>query len=233
MGSCKLRHDAVACAAALLEAHPLFAGADAASIARTLNFVRIVNVAKGETLFRKGDPGGALLVVIEGAVRIASLSPDGRELLFNIVGAGEIFGEIAALDGGPRTAEAIAQRDSILAVIDRRDVLSLVAANPTVALYFINFLCKRVRFVTDHIEGVLFLDVETRLARALRRIGGDRDEMLLTQRELGQAIGISRETVNQVLGGWRCRRLVRIDKGAIEILDRDAFDQLCAGAQPN
>lgn len=172
------------------------------------------------------------MVIVEGAVRITSMSPNGRELLFNLVGDGEMLGEIAVLDGGLRTAEAVAQSDCILAVIERRDLLALVAASPSAALYLINCLCKRLRFVTDHLEGVMFLDVEARLARALRRMGGDQEKMKLTQRDLGQSIGISRETVNQVLGDWRYRRIVRIEKGAIEILDREGFDRLCAGARP-
>jgi CRP-like cAMP-binding protein len=232
LGSSKPQHSAVARAADILAAHPLFGGANVETIAHTLRFAHLLNVRKGEAVFRKGDPGGSLMIIVEGAVRIASLSPDGRELLFNVVGGGEILGEIAALDGGARTAEAVAQSDCVLAVIDRRDVLALVAANPNVALFLINCLCKRLRFVTDHLEGVMFLDVESRLARAVRRFGADRNGVKLTQRDLGQAIGVSRETVNQVLGDWRGRRLIRVEKGAIEILDRDAFDRLCAGARP-
>ncbi|MEI2736628.1 MAG: Crp/Fnr family transcriptional regulator [Rhodoblastus sp.] len=232
LGSFKPRRSAAAQAADILAAHPLFCGADAATLSRTLRFARLINVAKGETLFRKGDPGGSLMVIVEGAIRITSMSPNGRELLFNLVGGGEMLGEIAVLDGGPRTAEAVAQSDCLLAVIERRDLLALVAASPEAALYLINCLCKRLRFVTDHLEGVMFLDVEARLARALRRMGGDQDKMKLTQRDLGQSIGMSRETVNQVLGDWRCRRIVRIEKGAIEILDREGFDRLCAGARP-
>jgi CRP/FNR family cyclic AMP-dependent transcriptional regulator len=232
MGYCQPERLVATQAVEALSGHPMFGDLDEATLERVRRFIHIARARRGDILFRKGEPGCFLMIVVEGAVKIVSPAADGREILLNVMRAGDMFGEISLLDGGPRTADAVAQTDCVLATINRRDIVALIKDNACVAMKFALYLCKTLRHTSDHIDGVMFLDVPTRLARALQRIGGETNAPVgLTQRELGQMIGVSRETVNQVLGDWRFRNLIRVDRNGIVVLDRVAFDRLCATAR--
>src|SRR5207302_11486347 len=121
------------------------------------SYARSRKVAGGTTLFAKGDPGTALFAVGTGTVKITVPSIDGREAMFNLLHAGEIFGEIALLDGRPRTADAVAMTDCELMVIERRDFLAFMHSEPSVAFRLIELLCARLRFASRHLEQVVFL----------------------------------------------------------------------------
>lgn len=218
-------------ASELLVAHPLFSGIDPGAIERLCRFMHLVQARKGKALFRKGDPGSFLMLVVEGAVKIVSTTADGHEGLLNVIKVGGVFGEIALLDGEPRTADAIAAADCSLLVMDRRDVIPFLEKNPKIAVHLIGALCKTLRRVSDHLESVMFLDAPARLARALLRFNGEQgDTVALTQRELGQAIGSARETVNQQLQSWQSQGLVRLEKGRVVILDPQAIENISEGA---
>ena len=136
-------------------------------------------VKRGAVLFRKDDPGSTLYAVCEGAVRISVPSKQGQDAIFNIVSRGEIFGEIALLDGGNRTADAIAIEDSELMLIERREFLPVLRAHPEVAINLIEILCSRLRRTSEQVEDIVFLDLPGRLAKALlalQRRGGGKSE---------------------------------------------------------
>jgi CRP/FNR family transcriptional regulator, cyclic AMP receptor protein len=221
---------------AALRSHPLFGGLSLEHIERLGTYATSRTYNRGATIFTKGDPGTSLFAVCAGTVRIGVPSRDGRDAVFNLVRPGEIFGEIALLDGRPRTADATALTHCELMVIDRRDFITLVASQPEIALKLIEVLCGRLRHTSEQVEDVLFLDLSGRLAKVLLRLtetgdysGGPR-KILMTQREIGQMIGMSRESTNKQLREWEDRNWVRLERGGIIILAPDALAAISASS---
>jgi CRP/FNR family transcriptional regulator, cyclic AMP receptor protein len=212
----------------LLRHHPVFGGLDAEHLDRLGTYATTRMYPRGTTIFTKGDPGTSLFAVCSGTIRIGVPSPDGRDAVFNLIREGEIFGEIALLDGQPRTADATAMTNCELMVIDRRDFVALVRSQPEIALKIIEVLCARVRRTSQQVEDVLFLDLPGRLAKQLLRLdnaekSAGRYKVSMTQRELGQMIGMSRESTNKQLREWEDRHWVRLERGGIVVLDADAL----------
>jgi len=212
----------------LLRHHPVFGGLDAEHLDRLGTYATTKTYARGTTIFTKGDPGTSLFAVCSGTIRIGVPSPDGRDAVFNLIREGEIFGEIALLDGQPRTADATAMTNCELMVIDRRDFVALVRSQPEIALKIIEVLCARVRRTSQQVEDVLFLDLPGRLAKQLLRLhsaekSAGRYRVSITQRELGQMIGMSRESTNKQLREWEERHWVRLERGGIVVLAPDAL----------
>jgi CRP/FNR family transcriptional regulator, cyclic AMP receptor protein len=151
--------------------------------------------------------------------------------VFNLVTKGDIFGEIALLDGRARTADAIAITDSELFVIERRDFLPLVREEPEIALKLIEILCARLRQTTQQAESLMFLHLPGRLAKALLRLNhGDRvareRKVAVTQRDLGSIIGMSRESTNRQLRLWEQKSWVRLERGGITILSVEELERI-------
>jgi CRP-like cAMP-binding protein len=190
-------------------------------------------VPAGVTLFAKGDPGAALFAVRAGTVKITVPSVDGREAMFNLLHAGEIFGEIALLDGEPRTADAVTMTDCEFTVIERRDFLTFVHAEPKVALKLIELLCARLRWASTHFEEVVFLNLPTRLARTLLRLSQDEatadGRLAITQRELSHMLGTTRESVNKQLRAWSREKWLSLERGGIRVLDAKALGEIAKG----
>jgi CRP/FNR family transcriptional regulator, cyclic AMP receptor protein len=209
---------------AVLRQHPLFAELDPKVIDRLLAYARSKSVPAGASIFARGDAGTGLFAVCSGTVKIASHSADGKDAVFNLLGAGDIFGEIALLDGRPRTANAVALTRCELITIDRRDFVPLVKDQPEIALKLIEVLCARLRHVSEHVEDVLFLDLPGRLAKTLLRLAGSVNpssrgrKVTITQREIGQIIGMSRESTNKQLREWQQQNWVRLERGGITVL---------------
>jgi len=213
----------------LLRNHPLFRELPSAVIERLASYMTRKAVKRGTPIFAKGDPGTGLMAVLSGTVKISVLSADGREVVLNIIHPGEIFGEIALLDGRPRTADAAAMSDCELALIERRDFVPFLQSQPDVVLRFIDILCLRLRHTSEHVEELMFLELPARLAKTLIRLTGDADatgggrKILITQREIGQMIGMSRESTNRQLRAWAKRKWIRIERGGITVLDAGAL----------
>jgi CRP-like cAMP-binding protein len=218
---------------ALLQANPFFRNLAAPVIERLVAHAVTRRVKKGTVLFRKDDAGSTLYAVCEGAIRISVPSQQGQDAIFNIVSRGEIFGEIALLDGGKRTADAIAIEDSELMLIERREFVPVLRSHPEVAINVIEILCSRLRRTSEQVEDIVFLDLPGRLAKALlqlQRRGGSRptEAIRVTQRELSQMIGVSRESVNKQLRSWERRKWLKIERGGVRILAPAALDGLVA-----
>jgi len=220
----------------LLKSHPLFASLGARAIERLGSRAVTQRVKRGTTIFSKGDAGSVLYAICCGAVRISVPSADGRDAVFNLLTAGEVFGEIAFFDGGPRTATATASTDCELMVIDRRDFLPLLKSKPELAFKLIEVLCARLRRTSEQVEDTIFLDLPERLAKVLLRLT-DRTEaarkVTLTQRELSHIIGMSRESTNKQLRAWESRNWVRLERGGIAILQPDALARVVAQGSQN
>ena len=200
----------------LLARAPLFSQFSADELSRLVSFMRVERYPARRVLVRKGDPGTSMMVVLEGRVQICTRSEEGREFVVNIINPGEVFGEIALLDGKERTADATAMADCELLVIERREFIPFLERHPEICTRLLAVLCERLRRTSEQVEDVLFLELPARLTKALLRLaashgramaGGQRIELKLSQRELGNMIGTSRETVTRVVkelkqDGW-------------------------------
>ena len=193
--------------------------------------------ASGRVIFRKGDPGTSLMAVLSGRVRISVYSEDGKEVILNLIDAGQMFGEIALLDGKERTAEATAMGLTTLAVLDRREFIPFLERNPKIAIRLLEVLCERVRRTSELVESVAFLDFGARLARLLLRLAetygeavgqGVRLDLKLSQTDLGSLIASTRESVNRQLNAWSADGVLALERGQITILDRAALEALAA-----
>ncbi len=207
---------------------PCFRPLNPAEIERLAAYARLEHFSRGTMIFSKGDAGSALMAVVSGSVKICVPSAEGKEIVFNLVNAGEVFGEIALLDGRPRTAHAVAMSDSEILVLDRREFVPFLRNNPDVALTLLAVLCARVRRTSEQVEDVLFLDLATRLAKLLlslaERTGNYR--LRVTQKELGQMIGLSRESIDERLQVWSARGWLHIEKGGLVLIDPGALAKL-------
>jgi CRP/FNR family transcriptional regulator, cyclic AMP receptor protein len=214
---------------AILQNHPLFGALGPALIEQLSAHAATKRIKRGTTIFSKGDQGSCLYAVSSGQVKITVPSGEGKDAVFNLIGPGQIFGEIALLDGGQRTADAVAARDTELIVIDRRDFIPLVHREPEIAIKLIEILCSRLRNTSEQVEDVIFLDLPARLAKTLLRLAGaePRDhKVAITQSELGQIIGVSREATNRQLREWEKSKWVKLEAGGVMLLRPDALAEL-------
>src|SRR5215471_12352362 len=187
----------------------------------------------GETIFLMDSPGDAMMAILEGHVRISVPSPEGKEIVLAILHPGEVFGEIALLDGKGRTADARAMTRCNIAVLDRRDVLTFFQRHPNAWPKLVEVLCERLRRTDEHLAEMALLEIPLRLAKALLRLlarderaGASAAKVGLTQRELGNMVGASRESVNKCLNEWQRRGIVSIDDNTITIVNRTVLKQM-------
>jgi CRP-like cAMP-binding protein len=180
-----------------------------------------------------GSQHDSMIAVLSGDVKISVPSAGGREVVLAVLHTGEVFGEIAMLDGKHRSADATALTACTLAILHRRDVLAALERNPAAWLGLIEVLCRRLRQTDQHLVDLALLEVPARLARTLLRTqdgvagaarakpGGS--DLRLTQRDLANMVGATRESVNKWLREWQRRGIVRVKGGAITIADRPAL----------
>jgi CRP/FNR family cyclic AMP-dependent transcriptional regulator len=216
---------------ALLRSHPFFRGLDSRIVDGLVPHALTRKVKRGTLLFRKGDAGTSLYVVCAGAVRVSAPSEHGKDAVFNLIVPGEIFGEIAFLDGGPRTADAVMIESGELMVIERRDFLPLLQDYPQLALRLLEVLCGRLRRTSQQLEDIVFLGLEPRLAKAVlylhqRSFSQSAQKLKVTQRDISQLIGISRESANKQLRRWERRKWLKLERGGMTILAPDALRRL-------
>jgi CRP/FNR family transcriptional regulator, cyclic AMP receptor protein len=169
-------------------------------------------------------------------VRVSAPSEEGKDAIFNLILPGEIFGEIAFLDGQPRTADAVMIKAGELMVIERRDFLPLLGDHPELALRLSEVLCGRLRHTSQQFEDMIFLDLEARLAKALHYLherSQPARKLKVTQREISQLIGIARESANKQLRAWERRKWLKLERGGMTILAPDALRRLVSENTPN
>jgi CRP-like cAMP-binding protein len=211
----------------------LFRGLSEARRVELVARAHVRTYARGDTIFVMGDEGDRLMAVLDGRVRISVTSPDGREMVLAILGPGEVFGEIAVLDGRERTADATAHTACTLAVVDRRDVLALLEREPAAWLSVVELLCGRLRTADQHMAEIALLDLPARLASTLLRMAegqggaaGEKPKLALSQRQLGEMVGASRESVNKCISQWQRTDIVRVDGATITLLNQTALRRL-------
>ena len=193
----------------LLAQTALFGDLDAADRAAVVARMRRVQFETNQMIFSRGDPGREIFLVIEGRIRLSVLSAEGRELSFAHAGPGELFGEIATLDGGERTAGATAIGPVMAMTLPQKALSELIEKNPKVASAAIRFLCQRLRDTDHKLEAIALHRIEVRLARlmlsaiklqgAVPKDGEVKLDLGLSQSEVGLLIGASRPKVNLAL----------------------------------
>jgi CRP/FNR family transcriptional regulator, cyclic AMP receptor protein len=159
-----------------------------------------------QPVFHLGEPGYSMMGVVVGSVRIWLPTPKGRDIILADLSAGELFGEIALLDGKARSANATALTNCELLVLERRDVLPFLERSPTACLNLMQMLCARVRRSDERMAEIAFFDLPARLARVLLRypaVGRGPPKLSLSQRELAEMSGSTRENVNRCLRDWQ------------------------------
>jgi CRP/FNR family transcriptional regulator, cyclic AMP receptor protein len=215
---------------AALMVSPLFEAMQPAEMDGILNFASERRVRRGQMIFQRGDSGSALMAVLHGRVRISSVSGDGKEVTLNVISPGEIFGEIALLDGQPRSADATAIEDTLLLVVERRHFLPFLRQNEDLFLRLLSVLCSRLRRTSMALEEIALFDLPVRLARVLLKLaedygrpgpGGTRIDLKLSQRDLSNLVAATRESVNKQLRAWREHKVVDLEDGFI-VLRRPA-----------
>ena len=216
----------------VLRKHPFFADLEPEAFEQLCRYAKHTTLKRGATLFSKGDPGNSLYAVISGTVKMSISSPDGRSAILNIIEPGEIFGEIALLDGRARSSDAIANSNCELFVIDRREFIPFVKQQPALAMKFIELLCARLRWTSQQVEQVILQNLPGRLASALlglteeRKLDSGSGTLAITQQEISEMVGMTRESINKQLRAWAGRNWVRLEHGAIVVLDTDALRDL-------
>jgi CRP-like cAMP-binding protein len=217
----------------VVERDSLFRGLPGATVARiaALGLRRVYE--KGAVVFMRGDPGDSLCGVVTGRVRISASLPAGKEVFLNIMEPGESFGEIALLDGQPRTATATAMVRTELIVFPRERFLELLSTESQLAAHLIQLLCRRVRWTAQLMEDAALLSVPARIAKrllSLARLQGPMaagaTKLTLSQEELAQFLSVSRQVVNQHLQVLKANGWIRSGRGQVTICDPQSLEAL-------
>lgn len=212
----------------VLRRAPLFASLDDQAFAALTEELTEVDLSRGSTLFHEGDPGDQLYFIISGKIKLGRTAPDGRESLVAIMGPGELFGEMALFDPSPRSTSATAVSETRLAGLKHENLKKVIERSPDVSAQLLQALARRLRRTNESLADLVFSDVPGRVAKALLdladRFGRPATDGILvahelTQEELAQLVGASRETVNKALAEFVQRGWLRLEARAVVILD--------------
>jgi CRP/FNR family cyclic AMP-dependent transcriptional regulator len=212
-----------------LDGMPLFAGLGEASLQALALAGKFVQVEKGQVIFLQSDPSEKVYIVRSGLVSIVLESPDGREMVINEMHPGDFFGEVGVLTHQPRSTSAVARTESQLLALPRRSFLGIVEAEPAVARRILEMTANRLRNSSERESALAFLDAQARLARLLLQLEQQAPEkgyVTISQEELAQRTGQTRQTVAKALGRWRRAGWLITGRGHIMMLKREALAQL-------
>jgi len=220
---------------AILAANRVFSVLSGETLDRVAMLANRRDAPRGTVLFTQDDPGDALYGIISGRVRISSLSPEGRQLHLLDLGSGEMFGEIALLDGGPRTASATVTERAALFRIDRRSFGNLLEQEPHLAVRLLEALCERLRWTSELAEDLSLLSVEGKIAKRLHLLLGQFGtesergrELAIAQADLAAFLGLSRQAVNMQLQEWRKEGWLELSRNRIIIRAVDRLEDIYA-----
>lgn len=222
---------------AALDGNDLFGGLEPALLDELIAYGSTRTCRAGETIFQREEEGTSLMVVLEGRVKISTFAADGKETVLNFIDPGEVFGEIAVLDGKPRSADATALERTELFELRRRELVPFLERNPAVAIRLLEAVCAKLRHATRMVEDIMFLETGPRVARGLLRLAEEhgrrrgpaiRLDLKLSQRDLGGYVGLARENVNRQLGLFKAQGLVAIEEGFIVLRDEARLRAIAA-----
>ena len=215
----------------LLERHGFFGQLSEGDLDTVLSHARVEHHRAGELIFAKGSPGRSMMAVLRGTIKISLPSVAGREIVLAVNKTGDIFGEMALLDGSERTADATAITDCDLLVIDHRDFVPFLERRGDLCMMLLRLLCSRLRKTNEHVEGALFERLDVRLAKVLLQLEFSNDALQqdlrcvhISQNELASLLGAARESVNKQLHVWQRAGLLDLRKREIVILNRAALE---------
>jgi CRP/FNR family cyclic AMP-dependent transcriptional regulator len=210
----------------LLQRVPLFSRLELPQLDALCGVTRIRHLEPKEELFHKGDPGAEVYGIVTGKLKVGSSSADGGNVVFNLMGEGEVVGEMAFLTGGQRTGTVSALEPTELLALGRRDFLEFLRANPEVAIDMMAVLAERLANVSQLLEDRSFLDLPARLAKKLvllcEQYGESHDDdttlsVTLSQTDLGNLVGTSRESINKQVRSWEQQGILDMKRGHITI----------------
>ena len=206
----------------------IFQGVEPAAAEALAQSLESVEFPRGHVIFAEGEPGDRLYIIQSGKVKIGRKSPDGRENLLAIMGPADMFGELSIFDPGPRTSTATTVTEVRAVSMDRPALRQWIATRPEIAEQLLRVLARRLRRTNTMLADLIFTDVPGRVARALlqfaQRFGSQEAGLLrvthdLTQEEIAQYVGASRETVNKALADFAHRGWLRLEGKSVLILD--------------
>jgi CRP/FNR family cyclic AMP-dependent transcriptional regulator len=209
---------------ALLSRHFIFQHLPAVDLERIAQYANQKHYAAGQTIFRKGDDGASMMLVVKGKVRISAISMEGKEITLNLLEEGGILGEIAMIDGGERSADAVALENTTVLTISQGEFRSLLKNRPDLAVQVLVLLCQKLRKTSDALESLGLLPVPARLARFLLKLSDEQGQSIpsgvlvplrLSQGEIGRQIGATRESVNKQFGAWQSEGLIRLERNQV------------------
>lgn len=212
---------------ALVSSHFLFRQFRPPEIDRILSFARERNFSDREPIFRKGEAGISMMIVLQGRVLVSLTSDEGKEIALNYIEPGGILGEISLLDGRERSANATAAGPCLLLSIDRSEFIPFLRANADLAIQVLMVLCEKLRNTSDLVGNIGLLPVPARLARLLVKLvqtggapisPGTVVNLSLSQQDLGNLIGTSRESVNRTLAQWQADGLIGLQQNRLALL---------------
>jgi CRP/FNR family cyclic AMP-dependent transcriptional regulator len=222
----------------LLARVPLFSGFAPRELDALVPAARAITVAARDEVFHKGDAGSQLYVVVDGRLKALTTSSEGDDVVFNVMGPGEVFGEMALLSEAPRSATVQAIERCELLVLDRRDLFAFLRRNPDVAVRMLTVVVERLVRVSELVEDIQFLKLPVRLAKKFvlfaerygrpGKNGAVKIDLKLSQEEWGDLVGTTRESVNKQMREWGDEGLIEIDAGFVTLLRPEAFERLAA-----
>jgi CRP/FNR family transcriptional regulator, cyclic AMP receptor protein len=218
-----------------LNSYDIFNSLDASHKEQLKSLLRPRAFRKNEVMFLKGDPGFGLYIISSGRVKICVFDRQGNELVFTFLVKGDLLGELAIIDGQPRSAAAIAVEETSTLFLDRQDFAKFLSSSPQACLGIINMLCRRLRRLSGQLEEISFLDVAGRIARRLlamattdHTIKDEKAVCLITQEELAKIVGASREMTNKVLNSFVDAGLISISRQKLTILDPHQLNRIAS-----
>src|ERR671910_551971 len=208
----------------------IFQGVDPEASEALAREMETIEIRKGEVVFNEGEPGDSLYIILSGKIKLGRRAADGRQNLVSVMGPSDMLGELSLFDPGPRTATATAVTDTRLARLKKSSLRPWLSNRPEIAEQLLRVLARRLRRTNDALADLIFTDVPSRVAKNLLQMArrfGTRDGGVLrvthdlTQEELAQLVGASRETVNKALADFAHRGWVRLEGKTVVILDRE------------
>ena len=212
----------------------LFQGLSDEAVEPVASRLEMLTLPRGRVVFNEGEPGDSLYIVVSGKIKLSRRSPDGRENVLAVMGPSDQFGELSVFDPGPRTATATAVTDVKLARMPQSVLRPWIEAHPEIGEQLLRVLARRLRRTNDALADLIFTDVPGRVAKNLLQMAGrfgTRDGGVLrvthdlTQEELAQLVGASRETVNKALADFASRGWLRLEPRSVVILDLERLQR--------
>jgi len=210
----------------------IFQGVDPVAVNNLIKDMETVRFPRGTTIFEEGEPGDRLYIITAGKVKLARHASDGRENLLTVMGPSDMFGELSIFDPGPRTSSAVCVTEVQAATMNSEMLKQWVSDHPEIAQQLLRVLARRLRRTNASLADLIFTDVPGRVAKTLlqlaNRFGSQEGGALrvhhdLTQEEIAQLVGASRETVNKALATFAHRGWIRLEGKSVLIVDTESL----------